>query len=165
MRLPVRKSQLLRDRDHGPVLLTREGVKKLERDRDRLQRERPQVVEELSVTLAKGDLSENAEYRDARDKLNRIDSRVFSITDRLKRVQIIEPTTSHTVVLGSIVLLEVDGTKKEYEIVGPSETQPARGRISHLSPLGRELIGKSVGDVASVPIEDRTKSYRILEIN
>ena len=160
MRLPVRKSQLLRDHDDGPVLMTPGGVEKMKRDIERMKRERPGVVEELSIALAKGDLSENAEYRDARDRLNRIDSRTFSITDRLKRIRVIEPGTTSSVQLGSNVTVEVDNESKTYEIVGPSETNPSRGRISHLSPLGSAMIGKIIGET----VEVNGRTYRILAI-
>lgn len=163
MRLPVRKSQQLRRRDdEGPIPLTPEGILRLEDDLKRLESvERPRAVEDVSVAVAKGDLSENAEYQEAKSRLARIDGRIFSITDRLKRAVTIEKGASDRVELGSSVTVVADGKRKTYLIVGPSESNPSHGRISHVSPLGSALIGNSVGDVVTVSTERGDVEYRI----
>lgn len=163
MRLPVRKSQQMRPRDdEGPVPLTAGGVRRLEADLKRLEVvERPRAVEDVSIAVAKGDLSENAEYQEAKSRLARIDGRIFSIRERLKRVVIIEKTATDRVELGSSVTVVVDGKRKTYLIVGPSESNPSQGRISHVSPLGSALLGRIVDDVVSIPTERGNVEYRI----
>lgn len=162
MRGPIRKSEEFRkfQDDGGPVHLTVAGKDKLERTLRELERELPQAIAEVGRTKEFGDLSENAGYQEAKARMRRIHSQIFSLQDKLKRAQVIKKDTSGFVTLGSMVVLEVNGSRKQFEIVGPQETNPSRGRISHLSPLGAALIGHITGD--SITFRDIT--YRIIEI-
>ncbi|MFH1620884.1 MAG: transcription elongation factor GreA [Patescibacteria group bacterium] len=169
MRLPFRKSQALRqvagsENDY----LTAAAIERLKKDLHNLEKsERPMAVEDLSVALAKGDLSENAEYQDAKSRLSRIDGRIFSIKDRLKRVIVIDESVSSTgrIHIGSTVVLEPGpGVKRTYQIVGPRETNPTRGRISHLSPLGAALLNHTAGETIELDVQGGTAKYKILEV-
>jgi transcription elongation factor GreA len=168
MRLPTRKSQLLRisDDDGGPIPLTAEAIERAKRDLERLQTtERKQAVEDLTVALAKGDLSENAEYQEAKGRLARIDGRVFNLKERLKRASLIEQGNSDgTVRLGSNVAVHVNGQQKTYDIVGPQESNPSRGRISHISPLGSALIGHVQGDIVTIETPNGPTAYQIIDV-
>jgi len=163
MRLPVRRSQLLRTHDDAPDsrLLTKDGIERLKRTLEELEKlQRPQAVKDVSEAVAKGDLSENAEYQEAKMRLSRIDSRIFSLQQRIKGAIPIEDSPTGHVTMGSTVALDANGKRRVYQIVGPQETNPSRGRISHLSPLGSALMNHVVGD--NVTVNDR--SYQIVEI-
>lgn len=164
MRLPTRKSELQKRQlqKDEPVYLTRGGIQKLESDITRIEKELPEVIEEVQRTREMGDLSENAAYQQAKHQMRRMQGRLMHLKERRKNVIEIEKQDSETVQLGSTVVLESDGEQKTFEIVGPLETNPAKGRVSHVSPLGSELIGKTVGDEISLPTG---KAFIIISIH
>jgi len=170
MRLPKRRHQLLKiQEDEGPVYVTPRAEQRLKDDLHDLEKnQRPRIVEDLTMALQKGDLSENAEYQDAKARLGRIDGRVFSIKERLKRVVLIETNAaSETVQIGSTVVLSlstVPGLKRTYRIVGSHESNPAQGRISHQAPLGSALLNRTVGETVSIATPNGEVIYRIEEI-
>lgn len=162
MRIPMRKAE--KDKralsDDGPIFLTPAGIKKMEQQIVELTAKLPSLAQEVRRTQEMGDLSENAAYQAAKQELRRTDSRIFTLKERLKRAVAIEKSDSESVQLGSTVVLEVDGNQKTFEIVGPHETNPMKGRISHVSPLGSALTGKSKDETISL----NGKDYRIIEI-
>lgn len=169
MQLPTRRSQKLKQHEDDSQyhFLTAAGLEWLKRDlRDIETIQRPQAVEDVSTAVQKGDLSENAEYQEAKSRLARIDSRIFSLKERIKRTVIIEqsPDPSGRVRLGSTVVVEMHGERKTYELVGPQETNPTRGRISHLSPLGSALLNHIVGDIVEVETQRGKQMYVIVEV-
>lgn len=168
MQLPKRRSQMLRKQDDiGSVLLTSDAILRLKRDLDDLlKNQRPQAVADVSRYVQLGDLSENAEYQEAKSRMARIDGRIFSLQERLKRASVIDtrPNESGLIQLGSTVDLDVAGKRKTYQIVGPHETNPTRGRISHLSPLGLALIGHKAGQSVTVQAQEHEVVYNILEV-
>ena len=169
MQLPKRKSQ--QDRQAleitGPEYLTAQGVENLKRTLKRLEEdERPKIVEDLQFGLSLGDFSENAEYQDAKARLSRIDGRIFGIKERLKRAIVIEEGSSDGKIhLGSHVVVSVNGKQKDFHIVGPRESDPMKGRISHVSPLGEALIGKGVGESVTVQTPNGPVLYGVVEVN
>jgi transcription elongation factor GreA len=166
MQIPRRKADELRKRDEGPLYLTKDALQRLREKLEHLKRIVPELAEEAARTAAYGDRSDNAEYKQAKGSLRHANWNILSIEDQIKRAVII-PTgrnDSGTVQLGSIAVLEVDGARKQFEILGPHETDPTRGRISHKSPLGVALIGHKQGDVVKVKTENGDREYRILEI-
>ncbi len=169
MRLPKRRHELLKtyEEEDAPVLLTKAGLHKLEQELERLQtHDLPQAIEDVARTGAFGDRSENAEYQEAKHRLSRTHSRIFYLTERLKRVILIQTSRSNrqTIQLGSRVIVQVHGTERVYHIVGPSESNPSQGRISHLSPLGIALLGHSVGDTINLHTEKGLTPYIIIRI-
>lgn len=169
MRLPKRHSQTLRDQDTSDdvIYLTPQGKQKLEAELIRIEQvELPPTLESMKFALSLGDYSENAEYQDAKWKLARLHGRILTIKDRLKRAVIIAgDDADDRVTMGSTVLLDAQGRERRYTIVGPQETNPSRGRISHLSPVGSALLGKRVGDRVEVPREDDASIiYTIIRI-
>lgn len=142
--------------------LTPKGLEKLKRTLADLEQQRPQTVKDLSEAIAKGDLSENAEYTESKARLARIDGRIFSLKERIKNAIVIEAPEgdADSVQLGSTVTVLVNGLQRAYQIVGPSETDPSKGRISHLSPLGSALMGKRVDETIRVNDND----YRVIVI-
>lgn len=167
MRLPKRRHQILGlgHQDDAVVYLTSEGEQRLRSQLSNVKNvQRPKAVTDVSEALQKGDLSENAEYQEAKARLARIDGRIFSITDRLKRVVRISNHTdaSEKIQIGSTVLVEVGGKQKTFRIVGPHESNPTRGRISYRSPLGAALLGHGIGELVEVQMPGgNVMTYRI----
>ena len=167
MRIPTRRSQQLKQAsDEGADILTAEGLRRLKDELARLEREQPQAIEEVDRTRQFGDFSENAEYQDAKSRLRRLNDRVLTLNARINRAMVIEQNgvSSGRVRLGSKVTVETGGRKVTYEIVGPRESNPSRGRISHLSPLGAALTGHATGDEVTVQSPAGLVTYRITDI-
>lgn len=139
----------------APNYLTPAGAKQLA---DELQRlvsvERPKVVREVADAAAQGDRSENAEYIYGKKRLREIDRRVRFITKRLDSAVVVRPEErgeENVVRFGAIVEVEdEDGNRKTYSLVGPDESDPARGKLSFKSPMGQALMKRRVGDVVTV---------------
>ncbi len=148
--------------------MTRAGYEKLSAELDRLKRvERPAITRAIAEARAHGDLSENAEYHAAREKQGFIEGRINELEAKLGAAEVIDPPTEgDRVTFGSTILL-ADEAGKEYRywIVGSDEAEPARGRISVLSPLARTLIGKSVGERVTAQLPGGRKTFDILEVN
>jgi transcription elongation factor GreA len=109
---------------------------------------RPDIARQLEYARSLGDLSENAEYHQARQTQGEIESRIKYLAALLRSVQIVAPHRSDSVEVGSSVTIErtADGDTKSFHIVGSEEADTAQGRISHHSPLGAAMMGKKKGD-------------------
>jgi len=167
MQIPKRRSQQLQAPDERDDVMTGWKLQRLKDDLEDLEkRQRPVIVEDLSDARQKGDLSENAEYQDARAKLSRIDGRIFSLKERIKNAVVIEQGAgpSGQVRIGSTVVLSVDGHQRQYRILGSQETDPSRGRISYLSPLGAALLGHVAGDGVTIDAGGKKILYGIVEV-
>jgi transcription elongation factor GreA len=148
--------------------MTRPGYQKLSEELERLKyTERQAIIKAIAEARAHGDLSENAEYHAAREKQSFIEGRIGELEAKISAAEVIEPPTSgDRVTFGSTVLLEDDARKEyRYQIVGSDEAQPAKGRISVLSPLARALIGKAVGDRVTAQLPAGKKTFDILQAN
>ncbi|MEK7614824.1 MAG: transcription elongation factor GreA [Patescibacteria group bacterium] len=168
MRLPLRKHERLKiHKDEGSLYLTKDGLEKLKHTLVDLQKvQLPQAIEDVKRTAEFGDFSENAEYQEAKGRLRRIHARIFSITKDLKRVSIITQNAHALgqVQMGSTVVLETNGMQKTYQIVGPHEANPVKGRVSHVSPLGSALVGKKIGESVSIKTTQGEVMYQIVSI-
>jgi len=160
------KSRNPQKQDDGPVYLTEEGARQLREKLAGLKRALPARIAETARTAAYGDRSDNAEYKEAKGTLRRTHWQILEIEDQLKRVVVITPGTNATgtIRLGSTVVLETEGGKKTFEIVGPQETDPTHGRISYQSPLGAALLNHAQGDVIMLPTGNGKREYKIVEI-
>ncbi len=133
--------------------ITDRGAKRLADELKRLvETERPKVVQEVADAAAQGDRSENAEYIYGKKRLREIDRRLHFLTKRLDECRVVSlgttPQNAERVFFGAIVTVEdEDAVTKCYQLLGPDESDPARGCLSYQSPLGRALMGKNVGDV------------------
>jgi len=127
--------------------ISSEGLKKIKEELEVLKAtERPEVIDRIAKARDLGDLSENAEYHDAREKQSFIEGRIQELEAIIKNAIVIKSKKSDTVQIGSTVHASCDnGTKVKYQIVGQSEADPAEGRISHESPLGKAFLGKGIG--------------------
>lgn len=167
MRIPQRKGEqdkraLQKDE---PIYLTKDGIKKLQNQIERIQFELPGQISELQRTREMGDLSENAAYQHAKHQVRRMQGKLFHLVERLKNVIEIEPGGTDSIQLGSTFIVEVDGNQKTYEMVGPLETNPMKGRISHQSPLGEALTDHKTGDEVSFHSPVGEKIYKIISIS
>jgi transcription elongation factor GreA len=145
-----------------------EGYEKLQADVRHLKMvERPQVIDAIEEARGHGDLSENAEYHAAKERQGQIEAQIADIEDRLSRAMVIDPTTlsGDKVVFGATVhLLDENETPVKYQIVGQTEADARVGRISYNSPLGRALIGRSVGDEVEVSTPSGDRYYAIEKV-
>ncbi len=129
------------------IKLTKSGVEKLKAELEDLKKvKRPAVIDRIKRAKDYGDLSENAEYEDARNEQSFIEGRIQEIEHMLKYSEIIENHKGGEVGMGSIVKVEMDGDKMEYEIVGSTEADPIAGKISSDSPIGHALVGAKSGE-------------------
>jgi transcription elongation factor GreA len=153
--------------DKMPMLA--EGYEKLQSEVRHLKMvERPSIIEAIEVARGHGDLSENAEYHAAKERQGQVEAQIADIDDRLSRAMVIDPTTlsGDKIVFGATVhLVDENDNPVKYQIVGQTEADARMGRISYNSPLGRALIGRSVGDEVEVstPSGDRYYSVEKLE--
>ncbi|ABC63232.1 transcription elongation factor GreA [Erythrobacter litoralis] len=146
------------------VPMLAEGYERLTADLKALRAERPKVVDAIEEARAHGDLSENAEYHAAKERQGQIEAQIADIEDRVTRAQIIDPATlsGDKIVFGATVtLLDEDDKPVKYQIVGQTEADAAKGRISYSSPIGRALIGKQVGDEIEVTVPSGDKFYLV----
>ena len=126
--------------------------------------ERPAIIQAIEEARAHGDLSENAEYHAAKERQGQVEAAINDIDDKLSRAQIIDPTTlsGSKIVFGATVhLVDEDDKPIKYQIVGQTEADAKVGRISYNSPLGRALIGRSVGDEVEVSTPSGERYYSV----
>lgn len=149
------------------IYLTKEGLEKLKAEfKDLVENQRPKVIARIAQAREYGDLSENAEYADAREQQSFIEGRILELQNQIKNARIIEEGKENDqVALGRKVTLSFDGEKEEYILVGPSEGNPAEGKISISSPLGQALMGKKKGESVEVQTGDEKLTYKILNIS
>ena len=133
------------------VVLTPDGLAKIKSELEELKSNgRKAVVTRIKAAKELGDLSENAEYDDARNEQSFIEGRIQELEGMIVNARVIQHKISSTIDLGCTVTVEVDGDVETYEIVGATESSPASGKISSESPIGSALLGHKVGDVVSV---------------
>jgi transcription elongation factor GreA len=151
--------------------ITSLGFKKLKEDLDRLIRtERPSVIKEIEIALGHGDLSENAEFTYAKEKMGLIESRIRDLQERMAACEVIDidnrPKCDRIVFGCSVTIEDVDSSEqKKYQLLGQDEADISNGVISVDSPLGRALIGKEVNDVVEVKTPNGLKEFEILDVS
>jgi transcription elongation factor GreA len=127
-------------------------------------KKRKEVAESLEYAKSLGDLSENAEYHEARDTQATIEDRIARLEELLKTAQIVSSNTGDTVNVGSAVTVEKDGKKFEYSIVGSEEADVIANKISMKSPFGQAILGKKKGDTFSFTAPSGELTYKIISI-
>lgn len=151
--------------DKVPMLA--EGYEKLTADLKVLRAERPQIVDSIEEARAHGDLSENAEYHAAKERQGQVEAMIGDLEGKISRAQIIDPATlsGTKVVFGATVtLLDENDKPIRYQIVGETEADAAKGRISYNSPIARALIGKQLEEEVEVTVPSGDKFYLINKI-
>ena len=149
------------------VPMLAEGYEKLTADLKALRAERPLIVDAIEEARAHGDLSENAEYHAAKERQGQVEAMIGDLEDKISRAQIIDPTTlaGDKVIFGATVtLLDENDKPVRYQIVGQTEADAAKGRISYNSPIGRALIGKQLEEEVEVTVPSGDKFYLIDKI-
>lgn len=150
------------------VRLTQKGKENLERELDELKTtKRDEIAEKIEIARSYGDLSENAEYDEAKNDQAVLESRIAEIEAMLKHAVIIEDIDTGRVRIGAGVKVKnlLNNKEYEYEIVGSNETDPLRGKLSDESPVGKALLDKAPGDI--VPVETpsgKIIEYQVLEV-
>jgi transcription elongation factor GreA len=151
------------------IPLTPDGYRKLQAELEQLMKvARPKNIQAIAEARAHGDLSENAEYHAAKEQQSFIAGRIQELQGKIAMAQVIDPATikQSKVAFGAKVkVLDVEAdTEYVFILVGPEEADVKQGKISISSPVGRELIGKDVGDTATIKAPARTIEYEIIEI-
>ncbi|HOH70383.1 MAG TPA: transcription elongation factor GreA [Sedimentibacter sp.] len=154
---------------NNETLITAEGLEELKAELDELKLvKRKEISEKIKAALAFGDISENAEYDEAKNEQANVESRIAKLEIMIKNAKVIKTSKKNGVVnIGSKVKikdLEFD-EEMEYTIVGSAEADPFKGRISNVSPLGEALLGKKLGAIIEVesPMGDKIK-YQIITV-
>lgn len=146
--------------------LTQEGLDELKAECKELVGQRGRIAERIKAARELGDLSENAEYQTAREEQDRLESRISELDHILQNSQLIKkPKSDGQVRLGSKVELKDGGKPFTYQIVGTMEANPAGGKVSDESPIGKALLGKKVGDKAELKTPAGTHTYKIIKVS
>jgi transcription elongation factor GreA len=151
------------------VILTQEGLKKLEEELEHLKSvKRREVAERIKVAIGYGDISENSEYEDAKNEQAFIEGRIMTLEKMLRNARIInnDDVSTDSVSVGAIITLKdlEFGDIVEYNIVGSAESDPLQNKISNESPVGKAILGKSKGVVVDVTVPAGVIQYEIIDI-
>jgi len=163
MRTPIRKPGKYTHDQKDPHI-TEAKYCQLKNKIQVLKSARPALIEEVKRLAADGDFSENHAYSMAKGKLRGLNQRMLDIENHLKKSIIIKKPNSPYVEIGSTIKVKTDGEEKKFTILGSSETNPSAGIISHLSPIGKALLGKKTNDEVLIKLKDKTVVYKIIEI-
>ena len=149
-----------------PTYLSREGLDKLREElTEMVNVKRVEVAARIAEAKQHGDLSENAEYEDAKNEQAFVEGRIQALESMIKNAVLIDEHHSTTIVqIGSTVEIETDGDRVKYTIVGSAEASPKDGRISNESPVGRALLGHKKGEKIVVKIPAGDATYKIVGI-
>jgi transcription elongation factor GreA len=148
---------------------TAEGLKKLKDELEQLKSiERPKASQAIAEARDKGDLSENAEYDAAKEAQGLLELRISKLEEVYANARLIDESqldTSKVLVLSSVrIKNQANGMEMKYTLVAESEADLKTGKISVTSPIGKGLLGKSVGDVAEIQVPNGTLKFEVLEI-
>lgn len=149
------------------IYITEEGLEEAKKELEYLQTvKRPEVIETLKEARALGDLSENAEYDAAKTEQTEVESKIASLTQMVENAVVIEEAGTDEVSIGNTVEIEYveDGEKDTYKIVGSTEADPFENKISNESPIAKAIIGKKVGQKASVSSPNGEYEVKIVSI-
>jgi transcription elongation factor GreA len=147
--------------------ISKDGLEKLRAEHDEMVSvRRPEIAARIHDAKEHGDLSENAEYEDAKNEQAFVEGRIQTLESLIKNATLIDEhhSTDH-VQIGSTVSVDSDDGAQSFTIVGSAEAKPADGRISNESPVGRALLGRKKGDKVVVKVPAGDFSYTIVEIS
>lgn len=152
------------------VPMSKTGYQKLREELSRLERrDRIDVIKAIEVARGHGDLKENAEYHAAKERQGHIEGRIMELKDKLGRAEVIDCTalSCGRVVFGALVaLVDLDtDSEVEYTLLGPDEADVKSGSISILSPIGRGLLGKEVGDEVIIQTPGGARQFEVVGIS
>ncbi len=152
------------------VKLTEDGLKQLEEELEYLKtKKRKEVSEKIKVALGFGDLSENSEYDEAKNEQAQVEARIVSLENMLKNAVVISEEDRDTSIVeigAKVKILDVEFDEEvTYKIVGSTEADPDKGKLSDESPLGAALLGRSTGETIDVEAPAGIIQYKILGIS
>lgn len=152
---------------NGQAYLTHDGLEKLKQELKELKTvKRKEIAHRIQEAKELGDLSENAEYTEAKTEQGFAEGRIIEIENILKNAVVIEDAKSSLEVrVGSTVEFECEGKVSKYTIVGFNEANPSAGLISNESPIGQGLLGHRVGEVVEVSLPKGIVNYKIISIS
>ncbi len=148
------------------IKITQAGYQKLVNELENLKKvKRPEVIKRIASARELGDLSENADYDDARDEQSFIEGRIFDLEKQIKNCEITSGINgSSEVVLGAKVTVKANGQNMTFEIVGATEADPMNNKISDKSPIGSALVGMKVNDSVDIQTPRGKQTYKVLKI-
>ena len=150
------------------IPISMEGFRWLEKELERLKKERPEVIEAIKAAREEGDLRENAGYDAARERQGMLEARIMHIESRMSRFNVIDRRTlggSRATFGATVEIEDLDtGEVKTFTLLGPDEADPDAGSISVASPVGRALLGKEEGDEVVVEAPRGRIRYEILGV-
>lgn len=147
-------------------IISKEGYEKLQKEYEYLAKEkRREIADRIQKAKDMGDLSENAEYSEAKDAQALNEGRIIELDSLLKNLTVVEGKAGNEISLGSIITVEAEGKEKTFEIVSFNEVDPVQGKISNESPIGRSFLGKNKGDLVEVETPRGIISYKIVKIS
>jgi len=150
----------------GANYITKEGLEKLEQELEYLKKQKmPAIIERIAAAKELGDLSENAEYQEAKEDQGFTAGRIVEIEQLVKRAEIITQNDSDDKVnIGSTIRVSCNEKEYKYTIVGSNEADPPAGLISNESPIGRAFLGRKIGEKITVTVPKGIMECEILEI-
>lgn len=148
--------------------LTREGLAKLQAEHKALMQQKRLVTEEMSKAAAMGDLRENGEYHAARERLQHVSQRLMELDSKLHNVRIVDDldVKAGEARVGTTVTLKDEQTEEvfSYQLVGPEEADPVKGKLSIASPLGKTLLGKKKGERFALNLPRAIVNYTLVNV-
>lgn len=147
--------------------LTPEGLKKLEEElKERKTRMRQTIAQAIKEAKEQGDLSENAEYSEAKRQQSENERRIMELENLIRTSKVVSHNKKSRVIqIGSKIKVKFNGAEQIFNIVGSNEADPLSNRISNESPIGRALMGRSVGDKVTVETPSGKKMYEVVEVS
>jgi len=151
--------------DRPDLNLTEEKYAEIKAELLNLKKIQPKLATEVKRLAEMGDLSENAGYQIAKGQLRGVNQKITELEDQVHRAVIINPNrSSGTISLGNTIIIENQGRQQTFQILGSQETDPAKGIISHNSPIGAALIGHGVGETVKIKLKDKEIEFKIIKI-
>lgn len=151
--------------DDATHYMSKESLELLKEEREKIKNSTiPEIAKRIDEAKQQGDLSENAEYTQAREDMSWAQGRLLEVEQLINNAHLIVAKHSDKVSIGSSITVKANGQKKQYTIVGPQEVNPAKGLISNESPLGEAFIGHKVGDKIEVKVPSGFTTFEIVEI-
>jgi transcription elongation factor GreA len=149
------------------ILLTKESLKNLNDELDYLKNvSRKEIVEKIYIAKERGDLSENAEYHEAKDEQGFLEGKIAELEDKIKNAVIVESEDNTIVNLGcNVTAINESGKEQTFQIVSFNEAHPSVGKISNQSPLGSAFLGQKEGDEVEVELPSGPKKFKIKKIS
>ena len=152
--------------NNKPTYISRDGLENLRKELDELiALRRPEIAQRIHDAKEHGDLSENAEYEDAKNEQGMVEGRILTLEKMIRNAVLIEEHHDGVVQVGSVVEVKDDFGKETYTIVGPAEVDVSRGRISMESPVGKALLGHKVGESVSVQTPGGSRTMKIVKVD